>query len=58
MDPYTYTWQMPLEPNSTTGLGGGIVYAISRNDTGGDDGGSGGAAAKPSSRKSSYRRRK
>ena len=28
MDPYTYTWQMPLEPNSTTGLGGGIVYAI------------------------------
>ena len=25
MDPYTYTWQMPLEPNSTTGLGGDAI---------------------------------
>ena len=32
MDPYTYTWQMPLEPNSTTGLGGGIVYAMGQGE--------------------------
>ena len=28
MPPYSYTWQMPQEVNSSAGLGGGIAYAV------------------------------
>ena len=28
MPPYSYTWQMPNEVNSSAGLGGGIAYAV------------------------------